>query len=159
MSVVLAARYQGQRARAPSRREVTPSIKTSSQGVRLDAELPSPLSRALNHQAAQSRRAAPGENNCWPKPVDWPLPSHCRPPCHWILAASCSPPAAADRHQRHEERPLHGPPPAILFLEDAEGSSAIFFFTTHRNRTTSPDRLGRHPHVHMHRPRVTALPS
>ena len=90
-----------------------------------------------------------------------PPNGHCRPPCQRILAASCSPPAPADRHQRHEERPLHGPP-TVIPIPGAGGREWIkercfFFIRRTYEPYHSPGCQGRRPHAHMHRARVTAL--
>ena len=54
---------------------MAPFGTTSSRGRTLDADSPPPLSHPPFKQAAQPRRAAPGENNGPSKPVDWPLPT------------------------------------------------------------------------------------
>ena len=90
-----------------------------------------------------------------------PLTGHCHPPCQRIRAASCSPPAPADHHQRHEERPLHEPPTVIPIPGAAAGSGlwerCFSLLGAHMSRTTLQAARGG---IHMHiciAPRLTAL--
>ena len=148
-SAMLPENDLNQRARRPCRREVAPFVTTSCCGLTLDAGSQPPLSRALNHQAAQSRRAAPGENNCWPKPVDWPLPptlpldsrrqllaaGTCRP----SPAPRRAPPArASNRHSNSRSRRQ-----TVDY-----GKGDFFSLARHMSRTTlQAARAGVHMHI------------
>ena len=132
---------------------MAPSIKTSSLArVRLDTDLPPPLNHPPLRPVPQPRRAAPGENNCPPKPVGWALPPTL--PLDWrhelLVCDTCRPsrreprgmppPTASNRHSNFPEQ-----------CGEWIMGKMLFFISHTYEPYHSPGCQGRHPHAHMHR--------
>ena len=90
---------------------------------------PPPLSHPPFEQAAQPRRAAPGENKSPPKPVGWALPPTLPPHRRRQLPAIGTSRASAGAATTGPR----GPSTRHSIPGGAEGSPAIFFSATHRN--------------------------